>query len=207
MRVSLLENVSSKARGSVAHAFCVAYCVSQGYVVSQPLFDNATYDLIIDDGSLLQKVQSKLTMTSTSPTTSMTASYPRVSLSMRSRRNASPASHYTVRSFDLLWVMTTTSFYLIPATAIFATKPEKLELRLYPKWNKFLVDFPHPGGKEPLSRILAARLTLSEQKRISTLHDSGLTTEAIADALGLTRSCVSVYLSREGHKTVLAPLL
>lgn len=191
--------LSSKTRGSIAHAFCTAYCTSQGYIVSQPLFDNAPYDLIIDNGTLLQKVQCKLTTICTSSYADKSkVAYPRVVLAMRTTRHGAEVRRYTETSFDLLWVMTATSFYLIPAKEIFTTKLEKLELRLYPKWNKFLVDFPHPGGHEPLGRVLAARLTLSEQKRITTLYESGLTTEAIAEALGLTRSCVSVYVSREG---------
>lgn len=193
-----MDTLPSKMRGSVAHALCTAYCASQGYIVSQPLFDNASYDLIIDNGSSLQKVQCKLTTVCTSPNPGMTASYPRVTLSVGGRSRVLESQRYTIASFDLLWIMTATSFYLIPAKDIFATKASKLELRLYPKWNKFLVDFPHPAGQQSLGRILASRLTSSEQKRIVALFDSGMTTETIADTLGLTRSCVSVYLSRAG---------
>jgi len=38
---------------------CAAYFTTQDLVVSQPLYDNAPYDLIVDDRVRLQRVQCK----------------------------------------------------------------------------------------------------------------------------------------------------
>jgi len=48
-----------KTQGGVSQSFCVAYFADKNYIVSQTMFDDAKYDLIVDDGTRLLKVQCK----------------------------------------------------------------------------------------------------------------------------------------------------
>lgn len=50
---------NTKTIGDYAELKAATYFSSQGFYVSRPLSDNAPYDLIVDDGMLLQKVQVK----------------------------------------------------------------------------------------------------------------------------------------------------
>lgn len=50
---------TNKERGNAGLSFAVAYYGCNGYTVSLPLNDTQDYDLIIDDGNKLYKVQAK----------------------------------------------------------------------------------------------------------------------------------------------------
>lgn len=50
---------NTKSQGDVAELKFAAYFASKGYFVSKPLTDNAPYDLIVDTGEQLLKVQVK----------------------------------------------------------------------------------------------------------------------------------------------------
>ena len=52
-------NDNSKSMGDIAEAVAAAELLKNKYVVSRPLSDNAPYDLIYDDGKMLQRAQVK----------------------------------------------------------------------------------------------------------------------------------------------------
>lgn len=52
---------TNKERGNTGISIAIGYFGSNGYVVSVPLNDTQDYDLIVDDGSTLKKVQVKST--------------------------------------------------------------------------------------------------------------------------------------------------
>lgn len=47
------------AIGGIAEMYAAIYFVKRKYIVSRPLFDNARYDLLIDNGRKILKVQVK----------------------------------------------------------------------------------------------------------------------------------------------------
>lgn len=51
--------MNSKDRGNIGEAIVLAEAVKRGLTVSQPFGDNARYDLVIDDGESLDRVQVK----------------------------------------------------------------------------------------------------------------------------------------------------
>ena len=52
---------TNKEKGNTGLSLAIAYYGSNGYTVSIPLNDTQDYDLIVDDGKQLQKVQVKFT--------------------------------------------------------------------------------------------------------------------------------------------------
>lgn len=53
--------MNTKQQGDIGVAMAIAYYTKQGFGVSVPLTDNLRYDLIVDDGTRLQRVQVKCT--------------------------------------------------------------------------------------------------------------------------------------------------
>jgi PD-(D/E)XK nuclease superfamily protein len=62
--------MNTKQQGDVGVAMAIAYYTKTGYGVSTPLTDNLRYDLIVDDGTSLQRVQVKTTFYVPATTTS-----------------------------------------------------------------------------------------------------------------------------------------
>jgi hypothetical protein len=52
---------NTKSQGDVGLAIAIAEFTKRGWVVNLPLSDNQNYDLVVDDGELLKKVQVKTT--------------------------------------------------------------------------------------------------------------------------------------------------
>ena len=50
-----------KLQGDRAELMFMLYCQEKGYIISKPFGDNAKYDLIVDDGVTLNRVQIKST--------------------------------------------------------------------------------------------------------------------------------------------------
>lgn len=48
-----------KVQGNIGEAAAILYFARLGYIVSKPLFENTPYDLIVDNGEGLQRVQVK----------------------------------------------------------------------------------------------------------------------------------------------------
>lgn len=53
------EAINSKKRGDIGVGYAIAWASSKGFTVSIPLSDSQDYDLVIDDGSKLIRVQVK----------------------------------------------------------------------------------------------------------------------------------------------------
>lgn len=51
--------MNSKQKGSLAEAQCIAKMYEKGWEVSLPIGDRKPYDMIVDDGANLRKVQCK----------------------------------------------------------------------------------------------------------------------------------------------------
>lgn len=51
----------NKAQGNIGEAAAIFHFAKLGYIVSKPLFENTPYDLIVDDGCRVFKVQVKTT--------------------------------------------------------------------------------------------------------------------------------------------------
>jgi PD-(D/E)XK endonuclease len=151
------KKLASKSKGGICQALATAYFLAQHYIVSQPIYDNAPYDLVVDDGTRLLRVQCRY-------------SSRRKPWGTTSRRR--PAGYYecvdlrwgggkgrwqdkaawrkcTATDFDLLWVMTPTTYYLIPAAVVFGDNEQATDFVFYPKWSQYRVDYAHPGPLDP----------------------------------------------------------
>lgn len=111
-------------------ADAIAWFTRVGWTVSVPLVDNQAYDLVVDDGAQLQRVQVK---TSTCRT-------PSGGWAVELRTNGGNQSRLTTRPFDptasdLLFVLTDDGRWLIPTSEISATT----SLTLGSKWSQFAV--------------------------------------------------------------------
>ena len=96
--------MNSKDKGTFAEAQAIAYYISLGYEVSLPLGDRRPYDLIVDKGGELVRVQVKFT------------SNPQLSLRI-SGGNRSFHTHkkYDEGSYDELFIWFDGSGYIYPA--------------------------------------------------------------------------------------------
>lgn len=54
-----MELTHPKTKGSISEQFIIAHIMSLGFDVSVPVGDNLRYDLIVDDGVKLHRVQSR----------------------------------------------------------------------------------------------------------------------------------------------------
>lgn len=58
----LFENCNTGTKqGDVGEAYAILHYTKLGYTVSRTIFDSAKYDLIVDDGNQLKRVQVKTT--------------------------------------------------------------------------------------------------------------------------------------------------
>lgn len=48
-----------KSQGNVGEAKAILHYTERGFIVSKPLFENSPYDLIVDDGETVRRVQVK----------------------------------------------------------------------------------------------------------------------------------------------------
>lgn len=59
--IIMLEQKNSKKQGDVGLGIAIGWCTAKGYCVSIPLSDSQEYDLVVDIGGKLNKVQIKTT--------------------------------------------------------------------------------------------------------------------------------------------------
>ena len=109
----LYKAKNSKQQGDIGVAFAIACMTAKGWAVSVPLGDNQKYDLIVDTGCNLKRVQVK------------TSSYARngvyeVALkTCGGNKSGSKTSKLDKANYDLLFVLTAeSSCYLIPAESV-----------------------------------------------------------------------------------------
>lgn len=117
---------SKQSNGVVSESMAKAFYSSKGYLVSQPINDFGEYDLIVDDGINLNKIQVKTAYWDTNKQRNL------VSLVTSHIRGDSNRYNkkYQEKSFDLLLIVhvETMSFYEIPIKEILGRR----SLTVYP---------------------------------------------------------------------------
>lgn len=125
-----MEFNNSKHKGSYAVAQCVAKMYEKGYEVLFPLGDRMPYDLVIDDGKTLRKVQCKYA-----------GFYERDGHVAELRttggnQSFNTAKKYTDSCFDLLYILTKSGkHYLIEWNDITCRSVIKVDSSKYKKFE------------------------------------------------------------------------
>ena len=124
----MLDNFkNTNLRGTVGLAVAIAYFSKKGYIVSIPLNDSHDYDLIVDDGSKLSKVQVK------------TVFYKQngfYKAELRTRTTRGMDKDFSQNSSDYLYIYTNDGDeFLIPASDI----KTKTGILLSEKYEKYKV--------------------------------------------------------------------
>ena len=114
----MFENATnSKKQGDIGMCYAMAYYSKLGWTISIPITDSQDYDLIVDTGANLLKVQIK--------TTTQVAPSGNSMVSLRTNggnQSLSTNKLFTENKCDLLFVMThTCEFYSIPRAEITVT--------------------------------------------------------------------------------------
>lgn len=123
--LSSYEN--TKRRGAVGLGAAIAYFTKLGNIVSVPLNDSQDYDLIIDDGINLQKVQVKTVDCKIN-------NFYKVEL--RTRTSRGQTKDFSNNSSDLIFILTDDNeMYLIPTN----TLTVKTAITLTEKYNNYLI--------------------------------------------------------------------
>lgn len=196
---------NSKIKGDYAVSLATVYFLYNNYQVLFPYGDRGHYDLVVEKDGIFQRVQSKLTTRLKKPQNYYCVSL-NVSGSAKKENNiALVVSHtYNITDFDLLWVTTPVSCYLIPFKDILNGRATKRDLKLYPKWDKYKVAIPIPARDENSSNVrVSPRLTMEDKATIKQLLKANKTEREIANILNVSESCISVQKSRnkEFYKT------
>lgn len=101
-------------QGVIGVGDAVAWFTARGYHVSVPLIDNQPYDLVVDDGRALHRVQVK-----TTTTTSRYGIYVVALCTSGGNQSFSTRTPFDPEACDLLYVLTDArDRYLIPTEAI-----------------------------------------------------------------------------------------
>ena len=114
----MFENVTNwKKQGDIGMAYAIAYYSKLGWTISIPLTDSQDYDIIVDTGNSLLKVQVK--------TTTQISKYGISVVSLKTsggNKNGQNIKNFDTNSSDLLFVMTDNNeFYSIPCNEIIST--------------------------------------------------------------------------------------
>jgi len=125
-----MDFINTKHKGDFAVAQCVAKLYSKGYEVLFPLGDRKLYDLVVDDGTTLKKVQCKYAGFSVSEKGHVVEL--RTTGGNKSRNSY---TKYTDEAFDLLYVYTASGKqYLINWKEITCRSSLNVD---YDKYSKF----------------------------------------------------------------------
>jgi len=146
MNNSMDNLLSSKSRGEYSESLATVYFLSNGYQVLSPYGNRGRYDLVIEKNNIFQRVQCKWTSHLKKP-----QSHPIVDLRVYGNTKIDTGGFakivsycYTQDDFDLLWVATPSSCYLIPAKDVFSQTISRTTITLYPKWDVYRVIIPIP---------------------------------------------------------------
>jgi hypothetical protein len=144
--MTILNTLPPKVVGEAVELAFMARAAALGLIVSKPLGDSASYDVILGSGHGLLRVQVKSVCTGTGPRYTINAGH--------GSRAKSP---YSADDIDLLvaWVSPVNAWYIIPAEALGG----RVRLHLYPqrpdrggledfreRWD--LLRLPLPGAQE-----------------------------------------------------------
>ncbi len=193
-------------KGDYSVSLCATYFLAREYQVLMPYGDRGHYDLVVERDGIFQRVQCKWSAGMKRPNSKKPQRYPCVSLRVCStvrggeRGVASVVKHvYTNKDFDLIWIATPNTCYLIPLIDILQKKESKTDLTLYPKWDKYrvAVPLPVPSNEDGLINRMPPHLTNDDKATINRLIKEGKSENEIADILGVTRGCISMFRLRE----------
>ena len=114
----MFENsINSKKQGDIGMCYAMAYYSKLGWTISIPITDSQDYDLIVDTGDELLKVQIK--------TTSQLSKHDIYVVGLRTNggnKSGNISKLFDSNNCDLLFVMTEIGeFYSIPRTEIMST--------------------------------------------------------------------------------------
>ena len=124
---------TNKEKGNAGLSIAIAYFGSNGYLVSIPLNDTQDYDLIVDDGNTLQKVQVKA-----SANVSDNGVY-QISLKSSGGTNGSCYKRVIDTDIDLLFVLCEDmTMYLFPKSII--TQRSTINCGIAQKKRKGFID-------------------------------------------------------------------
>ena len=115
----LFENaINSKKQGDIGMCYAMAYYSKLGWTVSIPITDSQDYDLVVDNGTRLFKVQVKTTRFK-APSGNYTAS---LTTNGGNRSGSGKTKKFNDNSSDLLFVLTEAGeCYSIPTSEINST--------------------------------------------------------------------------------------
>ena len=115
----LFDNaINSKKQGDIGMCYAMAYYAKLGWTVSVPVTDSQDYDLIVDSGTRLFKVQVKTTRCK-APSGNYIAS---LTTNGGNRSGSGKTKKFNDNSSDLLFVLTETGdCYSIPTSDISTT--------------------------------------------------------------------------------------
>jgi len=134
-----IRRSNPRQQGEIGLGAAIGWFTAAGYIVSVPLCDNQPYDLVVDDGDRLQKVQVK-TATGRSPR----GAYVVRLVTSGGNRSRSTVKLFDAAASDLLFVLADDGrTYLIPSRDVRATTSIHLE----PKYGHYRVVVA--GGFEP----------------------------------------------------------
>lgn len=122
----LFDNaINSKKQGDIGMCYAMAYYAKLGWIVSVPVTDSQDYDLVVDNGTRLFKVQVKTTK-SISPSGNYV-------VNLRTMGGAGKYKDFSENSSDLLFALTDSGdCYSIPKSEISAVNAVALGERYLP---------------------------------------------------------------------------
>ena len=110
----MFNQMSKVTQGSAGLGAAIGYFCGIGVVVSLPLVDNQDYDLIIDEGGLLKKVQVK-----TTGVKAPSGNYEVQLKSVRSNKSVNTIKYFDSSKVDYLFILCDdSSKYLIPSSEV-----------------------------------------------------------------------------------------
>lgn len=102
--------MDTKTKGNVTELKCILKLTELGFKVSKPVFDDARYDLIIDTGKRLLKIQVKTSVWSKDKSAFSFNGYSQHSLGKANKR-----MKYTNKDIDFFMTEKEEKYYLYPA--------------------------------------------------------------------------------------------
>lgn len=126
----LFDNaINSKKQGDIGMCYAMAYYAKLGWIVSVPVTDSQDYDLVVDNGTRLFKVQVKTTK-SISPSGNYIVSLRTIG---GNRSGTGKCKDFSENSSDLLFALTDSGdCYSIPKSEISAVSSVALGERYLP---------------------------------------------------------------------------
>ena len=111
----MFEGMTTVSQGAAGLGLAIAYFTVEGYIVSVPLNDNQNYDLVVDKGDGLKRVQVKTTGYKIKPTQAYTVQLK----SVRPNKTENVIRPFNGKTCDILFVVTKDNDkYLIPSSVV-----------------------------------------------------------------------------------------